>query len=38
MQIWLLVGIGGFIGAIFRYPAGGWIQGSVAAFPVYQGE
>lgn len=34
MHIWLLVGIGGFIGAIFRYLASGWIQGSIATFPV----
>lgn len=34
MQIWLLVGIGGFIGAIFRYLTSGWIQGSIATFPV----
>ncbi len=34
MQMWLLVGIGGFIGAIFRYLTSGWIQGSIATFPV----
>jgi len=34
MHILLLVGIGGFVGAIFRYLASGWIQGSIATFPV----
>ncbi|HIH74336.1 MAG TPA: fluoride efflux transporter CrcB [Methanosarcina sp.] len=30
----LLVGIGGFIGAILRYTLGGWIQSSFINFPV----
>lgn len=30
----LLVGIGGFIGAILRYTLGGWIQNSFVNFPV----
>jgi len=30
----LLVGIGGFIGAILRYVLGGWIQNSFVNFPV----
>ena len=30
----LLVGIGGFIGAILRYILGGWIQNSFVNFPV----
>jgi CrcB protein len=30
----LLVGIGGFIGAILRYVIGGWIQNSFVNFPV----
>lgn len=34
MYLWLLVGIGGFIGAILRYALSGWIQGSFLTFPV----
>ncbi|MPM49611.1 putative fluoride ion transporter CrcB [bioreactor metagenome] len=30
----LLVGIGGFIGAILRYVLGGWIQNGFVNFPV----
>jgi len=30
----LLVGLGGFIGAILRYVLGGWIQNSFVTFPV----
>jgi CrcB protein len=30
----LLVGIGGFIGAILRYVLGGWIQNSFVNFPI----
>lgn len=30
----LLVGIGGFIGAILRYVIGGWIQNGFVDFPV----
>jgi CrcB protein len=30
----LLVGIGGFIGAILRYVIGGWIQNGFVNFPV----
>jgi len=30
----LLVGIGGFIGAILRFTLGGWIQNSFVNFPV----
>lgn len=30
----LLVGIGGFIGAILRYTLGGWIQNGFTNFPV----
>jgi CrcB protein len=30
----LLVGLGGFIGAILRYVLGGWIQNSFINFPV----
>lgn len=34
MYTLLLVGIGGFIGAILRYVLGGWIQNSFINFPV----
>ena len=34
MYTLLLVGIGGFIGAILRYVLGGWIQSSFVNFPV----
>ena len=34
MYTLLLVGIGGFIGAILRYVLGGWIQNSFVNFPV----
>ncbi|NLO77116.1 MAG: CrcB family protein [Methanomicrobiales archaeon] len=34
MQIWLIVSIGGFIGAILRYLLGGLFQGGIATFPV----
>lgn len=33
MYIFLLIGIGGFIGAILRYALGGWIQDSFINFP-----
>ena len=33
MYIFLLIGIGGFIGAILRYTLGGWIQDSFINFP-----
>jgi len=34
MYIILLVGIGGFIGAIFRYLISGWIQDGFITFPL----
>ena len=34
MSLWLLVGMGGFIGAILRYWVSGWIQSGFATFPV----
>ena len=34
MYTLLLVGLGGFIGAILRYVLGGWIQNSFVNFPV----
>ncbi len=33
MQPWLIIGAGGFIGAILRYVVGGFIQKGMAAFP-----
>jgi CrcB protein len=33
VYIFLLIGIGGFIGAILRYALGGWIQDSFINFP-----
>jgi len=30
----LLIGIGGFIGAILRYTIGGWVQNSFVNFPL----
>ena len=30
----LLIGIGGFIGAVLRYLIGGWVQNSVETFPL----
>ncbi|MDR0980963.1 MAG: CrcB family protein [Methanocalculaceae archaeon] len=34
MYTWLIIGIGGFIGAVLRYGVGGWIQGTTTTFPV----
>jgi CrcB protein len=34
MYTLLLVGLGGFIGAILRYTLGGWIQNGFVNFPV----
>lgn len=34
MYTLLLVGLGGFIGAILRYVLGGWIQNNFVNFPV----
>lgn len=34
MYLWLLIGIGGFIGAILRFLISGWIQNGVATFPL----
>jgi len=33
MSLWLIVGLGGFFGAILRYWVSGWIQGGFATFP-----
>jgi CrcB protein len=34
MSLWLVIGFGGFIGAILRFVISGWIQNSVVAFPL----
>ena len=33
MSLWLLVGLGGFVGAILRYWISGWIQTGFITFP-----
>ena len=33
MPLWLIVGIGSFIGGILRYLVGGWIQSGAIHFP-----
>jgi CrcB protein len=34
MSLWLLVGLGGFVGAILRYWISGWIQSGFVTFPI----
>lgn len=34
MSLWLIIGIGGFIGAVLRYWISGWIQSGFITFPV----
>jgi fluoride exporter len=34
MSLWLLVGLGGFIGAILRYWVSDWIQSGFLTFPL----
>ena len=34
MSIWLIVGLGGFIGAVLRYWISGWIQSGIVTFPL----
>jgi CrcB protein len=34
MSLWLLVGLGGFVGAILRYWISGWIQSGFLTFPL----
>tara|TARA_A100001037_G_C14685789_1_gene429391 strand:- start:58 stop:438 length:381 start_codon:yes stop_codon:yes gene_type:complete len=34
MPLWLLVGLGGFVGAVLRYWISGWIQSRFITFPV----
>ena len=33
MSLWLIIGIGGFVGAILRYWVSGWIQSGFISFP-----
>jgi fluoride exporter len=34
MSLWLIVGLGGFVGAILRYWISGWIQSGFLTFPM----
>ncbi|MBT5472182.1 MAG: fluoride efflux transporter CrcB [Nitrospina sp.] len=34
MSLWLIVGLGGFVGAILRYWVSGWIQSGFVTFPL----
>lgn len=34
MHLWLMIGVGGFIGAILRYAMSGWIQNGMVTFPL----
>ncbi len=34
MSLWLVIGVGGFIGALLRFAISGWIQNGVVAFPL----
>jgi len=34
MSLLLVIGVGGFIGAILRFVKSGWIQNGVVAFPL----
>jgi len=34
MSLWLVIGVGGFIGAILRFIISGWIQNGVVTFPL----
>jgi CrcB protein len=34
MSLWLIIGLGGFIGAILRYWISGWIQSEIVTFPL----
>jgi len=34
MHLLILIGIGGFIGAVLRYLVGGWIQNGATTFPL----
>ena len=34
MPLWLIIGIGSFIGGILRYWIGGWVQSGALTFPL----
>ena len=34
MPLWLIIGIGSFIGGILRYWISGWVQSSALTFPL----
>jgi fluoride exporter len=34
MSLWLIIGLGGFVGAILRYWISGWIQSGFLTFPL----
>ncbi len=34
MSLWLVISVGGFIGAILRFIISGWIQNGVVTFPL----
>ena len=34
MSLWLLIGLGGFVGAVLRYWISGWIQNGFITFPA----
>jgi fluoride exporter len=34
MSLWLIIGLGGFVGAILRYWIAGWIQSGFLTFPL----
>ena len=34
MPLWLIIGIGSFIGGILRYWVGGWVQIGALTFPL----
>ena len=34
MRLWLIIGIGSFIGGILRYWISGWVQSGALTFPL----
>ena len=34
MSLWLIIGLGGFVGAILRYWISAWIQSGIISFPL----
>jgi fluoride exporter len=34
MSLWLIIGLGGFVGAILRYWISGWVQSGYLTFPL----